>query len=138
MAMETGTGSDPSAQQAAQERERQLAELKAARESGVLVQGRTASSPSTVPDGAGTPTPTPTPAAGPTLDPDRDPNAQGRKAQLVGTLDRSDDVNPHTLTAAPSPYLLSAGSVISARSAEHTSNSSHQCPNRMPSSAGKK
>src|SRR3546814_16278952 len=64
MAMETGTGSDPSAQQAAQERERQLAELKAARESGVLVQGRTASSPSTVPDGAGTPTPTPTPAAG--------------------------------------------------------------------------
>src|SRR3546814_12379190 len=85
-----------------------------ARESGVLVQGRTASSPSTVPDGAGTPTPTPTPAAGPTLDPDRDPNAQGRKAQFVGTLDRSDDVNPHTLTAAPSPYLLSAGSVISA------------------------
>jgi type IV secretion system protein VirB10 len=112
MAAETGTGNDPSVQQAAQERERQLAELKAARESGVLVQGHTASSPSTVPDGAGTPTPTP--AAGPTLDPDRDPNAQGRKAQFVGTLDRSDDINPHTLTAAPSPYLLSAGSVISA------------------------
>src|SRR3546814_18004377 len=33
---------------------------------------------------------------------------------FVGTLDRSDDINPHTLTAAPSPYLLSAGSVISA------------------------
>ena len=114
MATETGTGSDPSGQQAAQERERQLAELKAARESGVLVQGRTASSPSTAPDAAGTPTPTPTPAAGPALDPDRDPNAQGRKAQFVGTLDRSDDINPHTLTAAPSPYLLSAGSVISA------------------------
>jgi type IV secretory pathway VirB10-like protein len=116
MPAETGTGSDPSVQQAAQERERQLAELKAARESGVLVQGRTASSPSTVPDAAGTPTPTPTPtpAASPALDPDRDPNAQGRKAQFVGTLDRSDDVNPHKLTAAPSPYLLSAGSVISA------------------------
>jgi type IV secretory pathway VirB10-like protein len=116
MAVETGTASDPSAQQAAQERERQLAELKAARESGVLVQGRTASSPPTVPDAAGTPTPTPTPtpAAGPTLDPDRDPNAQARKAQFVGALDRSDDVNPHTLTVAPSPYLLSAGSVISA------------------------
>jgi len=84
------------------------------RESGVLVQGRTASSPPTVLDAAGTPTPTPTPAAGPALDPDRDPNAQGRKAQFVGTLDRSDDINPHTLTAAPSPYLLSAGSVISA------------------------
>lgn len=116
MATEAGTGSDPSAQQVAQERERQLAELKAARESGVLVQGRTASSSSTVSDGAGTPTPmpSPTPAAGPTLDPDRDPNAQGRKAQFVGTLDSSDDVNPHKLTAAPSPYLLSAGSVISA------------------------
>ncbi|API59950.1 conjugal transfer protein TrbI [Tardibacter chloracetimidivorans] len=114
MAMETGTGSDPSAQQAAQERERRLAELKAARESGVLVQGRTASPPSAAPDVSGTPTPTPTPATGPALDPDRDPNAQGRKAQFVGTLDRLDDVNPHTLAAAPSPYLLSAGSVISA------------------------
>jgi type IV secretion system protein VirB10 len=114
MATETGTGSDSIAQQAAQERERQLAELKAARESGVLVQGRTAAPPSAVPDVSATPTPTPTPTTGPALDPDRDPNAQGRKAQFVGTLDRSDDVNPHTLTAAPSPYLLSAGSVISA------------------------
>jgi type IV secretion system protein TrbI len=114
MATETGTGSDPSAQQAAQEHERQLAELKAARESGVLVQGRTAASTSTVAEGAGTPAPTLAPAAGPALDPDRDPNAQGRKAQFVGTLDRSDAVNPHTLTASPSPYLLSAGSVISA------------------------
>jgi len=118
MAMETATGNDPSAQQVAQERERQLAELKAARESGLLVQGRTPASTPTVADPAGTPTPTPTPTAtpavSPALDPDRDPNAQGRKSQFVGTLDRSDDVNSHTLTAAPSPYLLSAGSVISA------------------------
>lgn len=116
MATETGTSSDLSGQQAAKERERQLAELKAARESGVLVQGRTAASTPTVAEAAGTPTPTPTPmpAASPALDPDRDPNAQGRKAQFVGALDRSDDVNPHKLTAAPSPYLLSAGSVISA------------------------
>lgn len=117
MAMETAAGSDPSAQQVAQERERQLAELKAARESGLLVQGRTlASTPAVADDAAGTPTPTltATPAVSTALDTDRDPNAQGRKAQFVGTLDRSDDVNPHTLTAAPSPYLLSAGSVISA------------------------
>ena len=114
MVAETGGGSDPSVQQAAQERERELAELKAARESGVLVQGRTVSSPSTAPDAAAAPTPIPAPAANPALDPDRDPNAQGRKAQFVGTLDRSDDINPHTLTAAPSPYLLSAGRVISA------------------------
>ena len=114
MATEAGTGGDQSAQQAAQERERQLAELKAARESGVLVQGRTAASTPTVADAASTPTPTATPAASPTLDPDRDPNAQGRKAQFIGALDRTGDINPNRLTAAPSPYLLSAGSVISA------------------------
>lgn len=114
MATETGTGTDPSVNQAAQERERQLAELKSARESGVLVQGRIASSVPTVADVGAAPTPSPTPAAEPALDPDRDQNAQGRKAQFVGTLDRTDDVNPHTLTAAPSPHLLSAGSVISA------------------------
>ena len=116
MATETGTGTDPSASQAAQERERQLAELKSARESAVLVQGRTASSPPAAPDASIAPVPAPAttaaPAPTPTLDPD--PNAQGRKAQFVGALDRSDDVNPHTLTAAPSPYVLSAGSVISA------------------------
>ena len=116
MATETGSGGDPSANQAAQERERQLAELKSARESGVLVQGRTASSPPAAPDAsiAPAPAPTATPAPVPTPSLDSDPNAQGRKAQFVGTLDRSDDVNPHTLTAAPSPYVLSAGSVISA------------------------
>ncbi|WEK43297.1 MAG: TrbI/VirB10 family protein [Candidatus Sphingomonas colombiensis] len=114
MATETGSGSDPSSQMAAQEQERRLAELKAARESGVLVQGRTAASAPAVPEATGTPTPTPSPSASPALDPDRDPNAQGRKAQFVGTLDKAGDINPHALTAAPSPYLLSAGSVISA------------------------
>jgi len=113
MATEAGVGNDPSGQSEAQERERRLSELRAARQSGVLVQGRTATSPLAA-DAAATPA-VPTPeASGPTLDPDRDPNAQGRKAQFVGTLDRSSDINPHTLTAAPSPYLLSAGSVISA------------------------
>src|SRR3546814_491182 len=114
MATETGVGNDPSAQTEAQERERRLSELRAARQSGVLVQGRTTTSPTVAADASATPA-APTPEApGPALDPDRDPNAQGRKAQFVGTLDRSGDINPHTLTAAPSPYLLSAGSVISA------------------------
>lgn len=114
MATETGISNDPSGQSEAQERERRLSELRAARQSGVLVQGRTATSPTVAADAAATPA-APTPeASGPALDPDRDPNAQGRKAQFVGTLDRSGDINPHTLTAAPSPYLLSAGSVISA------------------------
>ncbi|AJP73684.1 TrbI/VirB10 family protein [Sphingomonas hengshuiensis] len=116
MATETGVGNDPSGQDQTQEqeRERQLSELRAARQSGVLVQGRTTASPIGAADAAAT-SPVPTQeASGPALDPDRDPNAQARKAQFVGALDRSGDINPHTLTAAPSPYLLSAGSVISA------------------------
>ena len=58
--------------------------------------------------------PPPSDATTPALDPARDPNAQGRKAQFVGAQDKSGDANPHGLTAAPSPYVLSAGSVISA------------------------
>ncbi|MBO9580139.1 MAG: TrbI/VirB10 family protein [Sphingobium sp.] len=114
MATETGTGTDASIRQAAQEHERRLAELKAARESGVLVQGRTTPAVAAASDAAAAPAPAATETANPALDPDRDPNAQGRKAQFVGALDKSGDVNPHTLARAPSPYLLSAGSVISA------------------------
>lgn len=109
--------SDQQRQQAeAAERERQLAELKAARESGLLVQSRqvaaaAAEAPAaTVSAGEGT-QPSPPKLA---LDPATDPNAQGRKEAFVGSLDPRGDVNPHVLTPAPSPYTLSAGSVISA------------------------
>jgi type IV secretion system protein VirB10 len=99
----------------AAERERQLAELKAARESGVLVQGREGSNaaeavPASLPASANPETAPPKVA----LDPERDPNAQGHKAEFVATNDLHGDVNPHLLTPAPSPYTLSAGSVISA------------------------
>jgi type IV secretion system protein VirB10 len=50
----------------------------------------------------------------PSLDPVRDPNAQEHKTAFVATSDDRDDRNPHSLTPAPSPYLLSAGSVIPA------------------------
>ncbi|WP_370307498.1 TrbI/VirB10 family protein [Sphingobium abikonense] len=108
--------SDQQRQQAeAAERERQLAELKAARESGLLVQSRQAA---TAPEA-----PTASVSAGEgaqpslpklALDPTNDPNAQGRKEAFVGNLDPRGDVNPHLLTPPPSPYTLSAGSVISA------------------------
>lgn len=115
MAMESGSPNDPAAQAAAQERERALAELKAARESGVLIQSHTATAPAATAEPAVQATPPPDlEATVPGLDPDRDPNAQGRKARFVGALDRSGDINPHALARAPSPYLLSAGSVISA------------------------
>ncbi|MCM8731811.1 TrbI/VirB10 family protein [Hephaestia sp. GCM10023244] len=111
MAAETGTRSDPSAQQAAQERERRLSELKAARESAVLVQGRTAATTTAMPEMATTLPSAAAEVSGSTLYPGRDSNA---KAKAADALDRRGDVNPHTLTPAPSPYLLSAGSIISA------------------------
>ncbi len=107
---------DQQAQQAeAAERERQLAELKAARESGLLVQGRQSQSATEGTVQVAAPAPNaPTAAEKVALDPDHDPNAQGRKTAFVSTLDPQGDVNPHALTPLPSPYTLSAGSVISA------------------------
>lgn len=102
-------------QAAAQERDRQLTQLKAARESGVLVQERQAgASAETAPVSAPASPSAPADAPKLALDATKDPNAQQRKADFVGALDPRGDVNPHTLTPAPSPYTLSAGSVISA------------------------
>lgn len=114
---------DPAAQQPGQaeatKRERQLAELKAARESGVLVQGRRSGG---IADPGASTSVAPAPAAGEAppedvklaLDPAGDPNAQARKVAFLGVLDPRGEVNPHTLVPAPSPYTLSAGSVIAA------------------------
>jgi type IV secretory pathway VirB10-like protein len=109
-----GIGTDASDQSAAQERQRQLAELKAARESGLLIPGRTSGSGSDSQIALPAALPVETPSTTAQLDPDRDPNAQGRKEAFVRALDKSGDTNPHQLAAAPSPYLLSAGSIISA------------------------
>lgn len=79
---------DVSRQQAEQmiaaERERSAAELKAARESGVLFQNRQAVAPDPAAQATSAPASVDT-AAAPSgskvaLDPDRDPNAQGHKA----------------------------------------------------------
>lgn len=108
----------PLEQAEAAERERQLAELKAARQSGLLVQGRDGTSIA-----GATPAPAPAtplstgadaPAVGAGIDLERDPNAQGHKAEFVATDDPHSDVNPHATMQLPSPYTLSAGSVISA------------------------
>lgn len=117
LATETGHGEVRAAGQAeAAERERQLSELKAARQSGILVQGRQSASgvvsePVVAP--AAVPSP-PTSAAAVAIDQARDPNAQGRKAEFVGTLDPHGPTNRHVLTQAISPYTVSAGSVIAA------------------------
>lgn len=114
----TGEGqvpaADPAAQAAAAERERLLAEQKAARESGLLATRSQAPNvaaaipaPSATGDAA-------TPTAKLALDAANDPSNQQRKADFVAALDPRGDVNPHAVTPSSSPYLLSAGSVISA------------------------
>ncbi|MEG3153676.1 TrbI/VirB10 family protein [Sphingomonas sp. RB1R13] len=101
------------AEQAAQaERERQLADLKAARRSALLVQsgGRieTAASPAS----ASTDLTAATDAGEVALDPERDPNGQQRKSDFLARSVKEDSVDPHMLTRLVSPYLLSAGTVI--------------------------
>lgn len=108
------------AQQAAMQRaEQQASELKAARQSGLLVQSGSRNEPiagaATV---AGTaPATTATPAAATAsvpLDSEHDPNAQQRKADFLARNDTGSDVSAARLTPAASPNMLSAGSVISA------------------------
>lgn len=106
------------AQEAEAERQRIAAERRAARESGVMLQlaGNTSRTPQPVPaDDAGGAAPAPeAPAARTALDPDRDPNSQGRKNELVGRANRDDDINPHALAQPASPWTIHAGSIIAA------------------------
>lgn len=105
------------AQEAETERQRLAAEKKAARESGVMLQvagnvrGATPVAPATDTGGAAA---RPTETAKPTFDPDRDPNGQLRKNELVGRASRDEDINPHALAQPVSPWTLQAGSLIAA------------------------
>jgi type IV secretion system protein VirB10 len=99
---------DEVGQAAATERERQLSERKAARESGLLVsrpQGDRPASAALAPSaGSGSAETSPIPdAVGTRTSPDL--------AALPGA---ASDANPHQLAAPSSPYLLSTGSVIPA------------------------
>jgi type IV secretion system protein VirB10 len=109
--------SDAAAQAAEAERQRILAERKAARESGVMMQ-LGSSEPTT-----GAAPPAAMPVAVPaqegasatiTVDPARDPGNQQRKAAFLAGKDQTGDINPHGLVAPVSPYTLSAGSIIAA------------------------
>lgn len=102
-------------QAAATERDRRASELKAARESGLLVQSGNRADPTRGADAASSSPPAP-PAqeARLAIDPDRDPNAQQHKADFVAARDTGGDVNEHRLSQPASPDMLSAGSVIAA------------------------
>lgn len=111
-------GPDPAAQAAEAERQRVVAERKAARESVVMMQLSGASRSTGTPM-AEVALAAPVPAEGAVapklaIDPDRDPNGQQRKVDFVAGKDAAGDVNPHALVPAVSPWTLSAGSVISA------------------------
>ncbi len=102
------------AQEAEAERQRVAAERRAARESEILVQvaGRsqptgTASAPAS--DTAVVPANEEVSARLA-----RDPNGQQRKLDFLRSRDPAGDTNPHALAPLPSPYTLSAGSVIAA------------------------
>jgi type IV secretory pathway VirB10-like protein len=100
---------------AAAERERVLAEAKSARESAILVHGGSAEAAAGTPAAAAMEATTATTEASKlALDPAADPNGQQRKADFVTAQDKGGDTKPYRLVAAPSPYLLSAGSVIAA------------------------
>ncbi|MDR6851680.1 type IV secretion system protein VirB10 [Sphingomonas sp. BE123] len=102
-------------QAAATERERRVAEVRAARESGLLVQSGSRPIPTAEAQAALPLAPVESAdAPRPVVNPDRDPNAQQRKVDFVATRDSSGDVNGDRLIPPASPNMLSAGSVIAA------------------------
>ncbi|WP_281198708.1 TrbI/VirB10 family protein [Novosphingobium rosa] len=106
----------------AAQRQRQSEEVRAARESGVMVQSVGGDKAGQI-NAVGTSAPAAAVSADPAsaspparmaLDPDHDPGQQQRKADFVANVDKKGDINPHTLSEPTSPYTLSAGTVIAA------------------------
>ena len=100
---------------AAEARQRRLQELATARSSGLLVQA-TSPTPALAAGSAAAPAAASTSDTNAklALDPERDPNDQQRKADFLATGGRDNGVNPNRIAPLPSPYTLSAGSVVAA------------------------
>ena len=113
-ALATGGNGDREREEAAAEGERQrvAAERKAARESGLLVQTATVM-PLAPPSGQESAPSVSQRASHPLFDAG-DPNGQQHKNEFVEDSQRDGAVKPHAVVAPASPYLLSAGSVITA------------------------
>ncbi|WP_321163659.1 MULTISPECIES: TrbI/VirB10 family protein [unclassified Sphingomonas] len=107
------TGPTPSQSAAAEEWQRRLADIRAARQSPILVQSGSHSAEIPAAPGSGA-APAASEAAQLAIDPTKDPNGQQTKADFQRRVDRGGDINPHALMPAASPYLVSAGSVIAA------------------------
>lgn len=112
--MATETPGGPNAADAENaERERRLAELKAARESGLLVQTGGTTSAASNPS---TPQSTSTEATAPIslADAASDTDGRTRKERFAEAIDMRGDFNPHRLQSPASPNMVMAGSVIAA------------------------
>ena len=97
-------------------RDRAANEIKVARESAILFQSADRSpgrAESALPGDQPRLVETTATLASP-IDRDRDPNAQAHKTKFLATPDKGTDQNAYPVTPPVSPYLLSAGSVISA------------------------
>lgn len=112
MATETPGGTN-AADTERTERARRLAELKAARESALLVQSSGTTSAAANPNAAAS---TPTEASAPISLPNATADTDGRtrKERFAETIDTRGDINPHLLESLASPNMLMAGSVIAA------------------------
>jgi type IV secretion system protein VirB10 len=115
---ELGQPSDPERGRAAQlvdaERQQAAAQRKAARESGLMVNAASkASGEQAIVDPAPPSAALPGEAT-PLAAPERDPGGQSPKADFAAAPAKDGPINSHALVAAPSPYLLSAGSTIAA------------------------
>jgi len=101
------------AEQAAQaERERQLAEVRAARQSALLVQSGGRIEASLPPATARIEDPAAAEPGKVALDSERDPNGQQRKSDFVARSTKEGSNDPHVLARPVSPYTLTAGTVI--------------------------
>jgi type IV secretion system protein TrbI len=109
---------DRAAQAAEAERQRLAEEKRKIREAGVMLpMSRTPNLVERAPEPslpANPQTAVAPPAPGISLDPERDPGAQGRKADFAARPSTDNDINPHRLQPTQSPYTLSAGSIIAA------------------------
>ncbi len=96
------------AAEAAAERERAAAEMRAARQSGMMMALGGKSGTAEAGQGSAAPLPVAAEQQG------ADQNSQHRKNALVGRANGGDDINPHRRTPAASRWTLSAGSIIAA------------------------
>jgi len=116
----TALTADPAVERAAQEaeaeRQRIVAEERAARESGVMLQvSGSPRTPALAPSATvAEPAPSPGRANGNARLHDNDPNDRQRKNEMIGRANRDDDINPHVLMPPVSAHTLMAGSIIAA------------------------